>query len=148
LEYETGANYEQAGGDEMTYEIVSVGNEKGFRVSKAGGSEGYGILKLDKWGAIGYEESAMKIRVVGTNSGATVRFRIRENSYEIWAYSFTDDFTGEKTFTFPLSEMTCVDSPSDGEIDTQAVRNIDIAIQADGAATVTFLDVKFVDPQN
>ena len=147
LDYKSGANYAQSGGDEMTYEIVSVGNEKGFRVSKAGGSAGYGILKLDKWGAIGYEESAMKIRVVGTNSGATVRFRIRENSYEIWAYSFTDDFTGEKTFTFPLSDLTCVDSPSDGILDTQAVRNIDIAIQADGAATITFLDVKFVDPQ-
>ena len=139
LDYSDEENYSQAGGDEMTCEILSAEGETVLRVTKASGENGYGILSLSKWGAIGYLESAFRIRVIGENSGAKILFRIREGSYEIWACSFTDDFVGEKELLFPLSAFRCVDHPVDGSIDLQAVMNIDLAIEKQGAASLTIL---------
>ena len=144
LDYSDGAAYTPAGGSPISCEVISTSGGTGLKITKAADENGYGIVALTKWGAIGYDQKKMKIRVIGTNSGAKVLFRIREGSYEIWAYSFTDDFTGEREFIFPTSEFRCVDSPADGVLDLQAVMNIDLAIEADGAASVTFLDVKFI----
>ena len=140
------ANYKvHPDGSAMTCRIVTAEGETGTEIVKANDGKGFGSIQLEKWGAIGYNELGVKIGVIGTNSGAKVLFRIVEGSYEIWAYEFTDDFTGKREFVASMSEFECVNNRVDGVLDLQAVRQVEVTVKADGAATVTILGIRFVD---
>ena len=105
--------------------------------------EGFGSLILDKWGAIGYNEKAIRLTMVGSNSGASVAFRIVERgSYKIYSCSITDNFEGEKTFTVPMSEFS-----GDGEILYQQIMQVEITITHARSTTVTILEARFVDAE-
>ncbi len=132
-------------GSQMTCRIVSVNGETGTEIQKADDGKNFGSVQLEKWGAIGFNELGMKLTVIGTNSGAKVLFRIVEGSYEIWAYEFEDNFSGRKEFVAALSEFECVSNRVDGIMDLQAVRQVEVTVKADGAATVTIIGVQFTD---
>lgn len=146
LDYSENPSYKvHQTGSKMEYKIVTIDGETGTEITKMDDSRTFASLQLAKWGAIGYNETNMRISVIGTNSNAKVLFRIVEGTYEIWAYSFIDNFTGKKTFNFPTSELQCVYNQLDNVIDYQGVMNIEITIEASGEATITILEAKFVD---
>ena len=151
LEYrgdpEDGKAYAQhPDGSEMSYETVTVGGETGLRITKANDGKSFGSLQLVKLGAIAYKELDLDLSItaIGTGSGAKVAFRVVEGSYEIWSYSFTDDFTGKRAFTVSTADMSCAGNYVDGTIDFQAVRQVEVTVTCDGGATVTILGVKLV----
>ena len=146
LDYSDEPNYKlHQDGSKMEYKVVTVNGEVGTEIKKLADGKTFGSLQLDKWGAIGYNELGMKISVIGTNSGAKVSFRFVEGSYEIWAYSFVDDFVGKKEFEFATSELKCVYNKVDNVVDYQKVINIEVTVEAPGAATITVLEAKFID---
>ena len=147
LDYSGGDVYTQhAQGSAMTYSVVTAEGETGLEIGKADDGKSFGSIQLTKLGAIAYKELDLDLIVtaIGTNSGAKVAFRVVEGSYEIWSYSFTDNFTGKRTFTVSAADMTCAGNYVDGVIDFQAVRQVEVTVTHDGAATVTILGVKFV----
>ena len=146
LDYTDGAEYTlHPDGSAMTRRVVTVDGETGMEITKANDGKNFGSLQLEKWGAIGYDSLGMRLSVIGTNSGAKVLFRIVEGSYEIWAYEFTDDFTGKRDFEVAVAEFECVGNRVDGIADLQAVRQVEVTVKSDGAATITILGVAFVD---
>ena len=134
------------GGSEMTVAIVDVDGEAALRVTKVADNKGYGILELAKWGAIGYDEHLLKLRIKGSGSGAQLVFRIVEGSYETWATpELTDDFTTVREIFLPFSYLS-VSSEGNGIIDLQAVWRVELVIKgAEKAVTVDVLEAKFVD---
>jgi len=146
LDYSDSPKYEtHKDGSEISYEVVTVGEEIGTRITKANDGKTFGSLQLYKWGAIGYDELGMTLSVVGTKSGAKVLFRIVEGSWEIWAYSFTDNFLGKKEFDLSVSDLNCVYGRNDGVIDFQKIMDVEITIEAPREATITILEARFVD---
>lgn len=146
LDYREDAVYtSNPGGAAMTTEVVDVDGEVGLQVTKASGNS-YGILELAKWGAIGYDEHALKLRIKGSNSGATLIFRIVEGSYEMWATpELTDDFTTVREMTLPISYFR-VSSEGNGIIDWQSIWRVELIVKnKTEAVTVTMLAAKFVD---
>lgn len=144
LDYSDNPNYRlHPDGSKMEYEVVTVNGKTGTKITKAGDGKGFGSLILDKWGAIGYNEKAIRLTMVGSNSGASVAFRIVEGgSYKIYSYSITDNFEGEKTFTVPMSEFS-----GDGEILYQQIMQVEITITHATSTTVTILEARFVDAE-
>lgn len=150
LDYREGAQYRlNGGGSTMTYEVVGVDGEVGLRVTKTdeNGDKGYGILELDKWGAIGYNELDVEISVMGANSGAELAFRIIEGSGEVWSIGMTDDFVGKRTVTVPTSLFRSNGTASDGVLDYQKVKYVDLVIRKAGTVSVTVLGVRFVETE-
>lgn len=134
-----------ADGSEMNYAVVEEQGETGLAITKANDGKGFGSLILTKLGAIAYREPDLDLTItlVGTNSGAKVAFRVVEGSYEIWSYTITDDFSGKRTFTVSTTDMVCAGNLVDGDKDFQAVRQVEVTLTAEGAATITVLGVKF-----
>ncbi|MBO4472327.1 MAG: hypothetical protein J5765_00820, partial [Clostridia bacterium] len=133
-------------GSAMTYSVVTADGETGLEITKANDGKTFGSIQLSKLGAIAYKELDLDLTlsVIGTNSGAKVAFRVVEGSYEIWSYSFTDNFTVKRTFTVSAADMTCAGNYVDGSVDFQAVRQVEVTVTHDGGATVTILGVRFV----
>ena len=147
LDYRANAAYaSNSGGETMAVEVVDVDGEVGLQVTKPEGTKGYGILELPKWGAIGYEEHALKLRIKGSNSGAKLVIRIVEGSYEMWATpALTDNFTTVQEMTIPISYLT-VSNEVNGIIDFQSINRVELIIKDKSAAvTVTVLELRFVD---
>jgi len=147
LDYRENATYtSNSGGETMAVEVVDVDGEVGLQVTKPEGTKGYGILELSKWGAIGKEEHALKLRIKGSNSGAKLVIRIVEGSYEMWATpALTDNFTTVQEMTLPISYFT-VSNEVNGIIDFQSINRVELIIKDKNAAvTVTVLELRFVD---
>ena len=146
FDYREGAVYTyNPNGAVMSTEIVDVDGEVGLQVTKAAGNT-YGILELSKWGAIGYDEHILQLRIKGSGSGAKLLFRIVEGSYEMWAtHELTDNFTTVQELPIPIS-LFRVSSDANGLIDLQSVMRVEIIIKDKAeAVTVTVLGAKFVD---
>ena len=146
FDYREGAVYTyNPNGAVMSTEIVDVDGEVGLQVTKAAGNT-YGILELSKWGAIGYDEHILQLRIKGSGSGAKLLFRIVEGSYEMWAtQELTDNFTTVQELPIPISIFR-VSSEANGLIDLQSVMRVEIIIKDKAeAVTVTVLGAKFVD---
>lgn len=146
LDYSNSAKYKtHQDGSAIEYNIVNINGEVGTEIIKKNDGKTFGSLQLDKWGAIGYKESVLRISVIGTNSNAKISFRIVEGSYEIWAYTFVDNFTGKKTFEIPTSELNCVYNQIDKSIDYQAIMNIEYSIETSSEAKITILETRFIE---
>ena len=146
LDYRATARYtSNPGGETMAVETVDVDGEVGLQVTKPEGTKGYGILELSKWGAIGYDEHALKLRIKGSNSGAKLVIRIVEG-YEMWATpELTDNFTTVQEMTLPISYFR-VSNEVNGIIDWQSINRVELIIKDKSAAvTVTVLELRFVD---
>ena len=149
LDYREGAVYAyNRGGMEMLTEVADVDGEVALQVTKTGGEgeKGYGILELEKWGAIGYDEHVLKLRIKGSGSGAKLVFRIVESSYETWATpELVDDFTTVREFNIPISYFSA-SNEANGILDLQSIMRVELVIKdANTAVTVAVLEARFVD---
>lgn len=147
LDYREGAVYtSNPNGETMQYEIVDVDGEVGLQVTKPAGSKNYGILQLDKWGAIGGEEHGLYLRLKGSGSGATLKFRIVEGSYEMWSTpDLVDDFNTVLEMVIPFSYLV-VEEEKNGIPELQSVMRVELIIKNKAeAVTITVLGAKFVD---
>ena len=149
LDYREGAVYtSNPGGMAMETAVVDVDGEAALQVTKTGGEsdKGYGILELTKWGAVGYDEHALKLRLIGSGSGAKLVFRMVESSYETWATpDLTDNFTTAQEFVIPHSYFR-VSNEANGIVDLQSIMRVELIIKdVNTAVTVKVLEARFVD---
>ena len=147
LDYRATARYtSNSGGETMAVETVDVDGEVGLQVTKPEGTKGYGILELSKWGAIGYDEHALKLKLKVSGSGAKLVIRIVEGSYEMWATpELTDSEPTVLDMTLPISYFR-VSNEVNGIIDWQSINRVELIIKDKSAAvTVTVLELRFVD---
>lgn len=143
LDYESVDNYTfHPDGSKMELELVN----DGLKITKTNDGKTYGSVRLDKWGMIAYDALGFNFTVIGTNSGAKIAFRAIEGpSFEIWAYSFVDDFEGMRTFNITTSDFSLVLNKNDSIFDTQAISYIEIMVEATKEATVTVTEARFVN---
>ena len=119
--------------------------DNNLSITKQADGKTYGSVRLDKWGMVGYNPEGFELKVIGTNSNANVSLRFIEGgSYEIGAFKFVDDFTGEKTFNLSIADFPIVYNKQDGKMDFQKINYIELMIEANGAATITIENAKFV----
>ncbi len=146
FDYSESATYSNhPDGSLMTTEVVNENGNIGLKVTKQADGKGYGSIRLDKWGMIAYEPLGFKITIKGSNSGATISFRAVEGpSYEIWAYRIKDDFIGIKSFTVPISELTCILNKNDNLFNPQSISYIELMVEGSGSISFTLLEARFV----
>ncbi len=139
---DTSKYYKHPDGSNMTVEYVS----DGIKITKANDGKTYGTIRLDKWGMISYNAIGFRLTVTGTNSNAKITFRAIEGpSYETWAYSFTDNFTGKRTFDLTISDFVATLNKSDNRFDTQCISYIELVIEASKEASITINEARFVN---
>ena len=146
LEYEDLTQYERhPDGSLMTVETTLYEGETVLNVTKQNDGKTFGSLILDKYGAIGHHPIGFKLKVVGTNSHARILFRIVEGSYEIWAYSFIDNFTGIKEMLITTSDFICVYNKQDGQMDFEAIMSLEVTIESPTNAAIGIIDAMFIE---
>ncbi len=146
LEFEDLGQYKvHTGGSLMTVEKSFYEGETALNVTKQNDGKSFGSLILDKYGAIGNHPLGFKLKVVGTNSNARILFRIVEGSYEIWAYSFIDNFNGAKELYLTTSDFICVYNKQDGKIDFEAIMSLELTIESPKEVMIGVIDAMFVE---
>ena len=121
-------------------------NNGNLVITKTNDGKGYGSVRLDKWGAIIYRPQKFRLTIKGTNSGASIAFRIVEgDSYEIWGYKITDNFEGEKTFEIDASELKVLLNQSNNIFEPQKIGYIEIMVEANGEANFEVLEARFIE---
>jgi sialate O-acetylesterase len=146
LEYDDLSQYKiHQSGSLMTVEKTNFESETVLYVTKQNDGKSFGSLILNKYGAIGNEPIGFKLKVVGTNSNARILFRMVEGSYEIWAYSFIDNFTGVKELFITTSDFICVYNKQDGKIDFEAIMSLELTIESQRSAVIGVIDAMFIE---
>ena len=146
FEYDSLDNYDfHAEGSHMDISLV----DGKLSVSKANDGVGFGSVRLYYWGAIAYQPEKFRFTLNGANSGAKVTFRFAEgNGEEIWGYSVTDDFEGEKTFTVNVSDIKVLYSwggkYANDLFETQKIGFVEMMIERNGSSTIELLEARFI----
>jgi sialate O-acetylesterase len=146
LDYDDMSSYtKHSGGSDITASVSTYEDETVLQVTKLQDGKSFGSLILNTFGSIGDQPLMLKLKVVGTGSNARILFRFVETSYEIWAYSFIDDFVGVKEFYVATSEFICVYNKQDNQIDYQGIASIEITIESYQAVNIGFIDAMFIE---
>ena len=136
----TDAYYFHPDGSKMTVAI----NGSNLAITKASDGKGYGSVRLDKWGAISYLPEGFAFKIVGTNSKASIAFRVVEGSYEIWGYKITDDFVGEKEFVVSIGDFYVMYNKQNNIFEPQKVTYVEIMVECSGACSFEVAEARFV----
>ena len=129
-------------GDDMVIDIVN----DNLKIQKKSGSKGYGSVRLSKWGMIAYEAIGFSFSVIGTNSGATIQFRVVEGpSGEIWGFEIKDDFEGPRTFDGSINDFEVVYNKKDNVFNTQNTSYIEIMVKHPSSCEFTVTECRFIE---
>ena len=126
----------------MEVELTEDGN---LSITMANDGKGYGSVRLEKFSAIAYHPECLEVTLVGKNTGAEIMIRFIEGSSEIWGYTITDDFTGERTFTVDVSDLSIMYGEQDGVFDAQKIRYVELMLKYSGELTIEVDNVRFVE---
>ena len=143
LDYNSTDEYSSHPSGDVTY--ATIVNE-GLKITKNAGTNGYGSIRLSKWGMIAYDAVGFRFSFIGTNSGAKVQFRAVEGpTSEIWAYEVIDNFEGLRTFEGTISDFKVVYNKKDSIFNTQCISYIEVMITSGGACDIIVTEARFVD---